>query len=73
MNATTSRLTVDLPAKDHKRLKMTASLLDISMSIEEFMHRKPNKITEKALKDSQSGKNLKKFNNLDEMFDDLGI
>ena len=40
------------------------------MSVEEFMHQ-PNKTTVKALKQSEAGKNLKKFQTLDEMFDDL--
>jgi hypothetical protein len=74
-----TRLTIDLPSSEHKRLKMAASLMDISMkqlvlmSVEDFMQKKFNKVTEKALKQSRVGKNLKKFSNLDELFDDLGI
>lgn len=54
-------------------------MMDISMkelllmSFEDFMHKKFNKVTEKALKQSKAGKNLKKFDTLDELFDDLGI
>jgi len=33
--------------------------------VDEFLPRKPNKITVKALKQSQGGKGLKKCNNLD--------
>ncbi len=68
-------LTIDLPASEHKRLKMTASLMDVSMkqlvlmSVDDFMQRKLNKVTEKALKQSKIGENLKKFDNLN----DLGI
>ena len=74
-----SRLTIDLPLSAHKRLKMTASMMDISMkdlvliSVEEFIHRKPNKVTEKALKQSMAGKNLKKFDSINDLFEDLGI
>lgn len=79
MSHRTSRLTIDLPASEHKRLKMAASLMDVSMkqlvlmSVENFMQKKLNKVTEKALKQSKLGKNLKKFDNLDALFDDLGI
>ena len=74
-----SRLTIDLPTSEHKRLKMAASLMDISMKqlvlmgVADFMEKKFNKVTEKALKQSKSGKNLKRFDNLEDLFDDLGI
>jgi hypothetical protein len=74
-----SRLTIDLPSSEHKRLKMAASMLGttmkelVIMSVEEFMHRKLNKVTEKTLKQSEAGKGLKKFNNMDELFEELGI
>jgi hypothetical protein len=45
----------------------------VLMSVEEFMQRKPNKVTVKAIKQSEMGKGLKKFDSLDELFDDLGI
>ena len=35
--------------------------------------KKLNKITKQALNQSKLGKNLKKFNSLDDLFDDLGI
>ena len=79
MSIRTARLTIDLPASEHKRLKMAASLMDVSMkqlilmSVDDFMQKKLNKVTEKALKQSKAGKNLKKFESLDDMFDDLGI
>jgi hypothetical protein len=41
--------------------------------MDEFMHKKPNKVTVKAIRQSETGKGLKKFNNLDELFEDLGI
>jgi len=31
----------------------------------------PNKITKKTLEDSASGKNIKRFNSIDSLFDDL--
>ena len=79
MSHRVARLTIDLPAFEHKRLKMTASLMDVSMkqlvlmSVDDFMQKKLNKVTEKALKQSKLGKNLKKFDSLDDLFNDLGI
>ena len=43
------------------------------MSVDDFMQKKLNKVTEKALKQSKAGKNLKKFDSLNDLFDDLGI
>ena len=79
MTTKTIRYTMDLPVKEHKRISTTASLLGLSMrdlfllSVEEFTHKKLNKVTEKALKESGLGKGLHKFDSLQEMFDDLGI
>ena len=77
MSLKISRLTIDLPSSAHKKFKTVASLMGISMkdlvilSVEEFMHRKPNKKTEAALKQSESGKGLKKFKNIEDLFKDL--
>ena len=79
MSLKISRLTIDLPLSEHKRLKTAASILGTSMkelvlmSVEEFMHKKLNKVTQKALKQSEQGRGLKKFSNLDDLFEDLGI
>ena len=79
MSTKTARLTIDLPKTEHKRLKMAASMMGTSikglvlMSVDEFMHRKPNKVTVKAIRQSDAGKNLKKFDSLDDLFEDLGI
>ena len=79
MTAKTARLTIDLSKAEHKRLKMAASMMGTTMkslvmlSVDEFLHRKPNKVTLKAMKQSESGKGLKKFNSLNELFEDLGI
>lgn len=79
MSTKTARLTIDLPKSEHRRLKMMASMLGTSikalvlLSVDEFMHRKPNKVTKKAIKQSEIGKNLKAFDSLDALFEDLGI
>ncbi len=79
MTHATSRLTIDMPSSEHKRLKMVASMMKTSMkelvlmSVENFMERKFNKKTEKALRDAEKGKNLKKFATLKEFYEDLGV
>ncbi|HSW72627.1 MAG TPA: hypothetical protein VLG44_04395 [Chlamydiales bacterium] len=79
MTTKISRLTIDLPSREHRKIKMAASMMDISMkdlvllSLDEFMHRKFNKVTEKAMKQGREGKNVKKFKNMEELFEDLGI
>ena len=79
MSTKPARLTIDLSKAEHKRLKMAASMMGTTMkdlvltSVDEFLHRKPNKVTLKAMKQSESRKGLKKFSSLDEFFEDLGI
>lgn len=79
MSYKTSKLTIDILSSEHKRIKTVALMMGITMkelillSFDDFMHRKPNKVTIKALKLSERGKNLKRFNTLDELFEDLGV
>lgn len=61
-----SKLTIDLPATQHKRIKIAASMVGVT-------NRKFNKATEKALKQTEQRNGLKQFNTLDELFEDLGI
>lgn len=62
-----SKLTIDLPVTQHKRIKMAASMMGVTiknlllMSFENFMHRKLNKVTEKALKLAEQKKGGKKI------------
>lgn len=79
MSIKAARLTIDLSKSEHRRLKMAASMMGTTMkdlvllSVEEFLQKKPNKTTLKAMKQSESGKGLKKFKTIDALFDDLGI
>lgn len=73
----TQRITLDVPLAQHKKIKMIASMMELSikdlmlMSFDEFMHKKYNKITEKAIKQTLAGKNVKRFKNLDDLIEDL--
>lgn len=79
MPAKTSRLTIDLSPAQHRRLKMAATMMGTSMKdivilgVDAFLHQKPNKATLKAMKQSETGKGLKKFANMDEFLKNLGI
>lgn len=79
MSIKTSKLTIELPIAEHKRLKTAALMMGISMkdlvivSFEDFMHRKPNKVTEKAMKQAETGKGVKRFKSLDALLKDLGM
>ncbi len=73
------RITIDLPNKEHKKLKTAATLLGVSMKEfvidslhETFKSRTYNKKTLKAIRESEEG-NLKEFDSLEDMFEDLGI
>ncbi|MCX6991140.1 MAG: hypothetical protein NTX49_08785 [Chlamydiae bacterium] len=77
MAAEISRLSVNLPRRKHCKVKKAASSMGISirelveLSLDEFLHRKPNKETEEALQESLSGKGLKKFKNAEDLFKHL--
>ncbi len=79
MSAKTSKLTINLPIGEHKRLKAAALMMGLSMkdlvivSFEEFIRRRPNKVTEKAMRQAETGKGVKKFNSLDDLLKDLGM
>ncbi len=72
-----SRLTVNLPKKKHHKVKRAAFNMGISMrelvelSIDEFLHRKPNKETDAALQQSILRKGLKGYENIEDLFKDL--
>jgi len=76
-----SRITIDLPAASHKRLKALAAVLGKSMreivieSIEEHLadFSMPNKKTLAVIKDIEEGKNLVRADGLEDLFKKLGI
>ena len=73
----TQRITLDVPATQHKKIKTLALMMDLSikdlmlMSFEEFMHKKYNKVTEKAIKQTLAGKGVKRFKTLDDLIEEL--
>ena len=76
-----SRITIDMPIADHKRLKAVAAILGKSMrdvvmdSIKEHLHqvKVPNKKTLKAIANIETGKDLVKAKNAKDLFKKLGI
>ena len=76
-----SRITIDIPKIDHKKLKAMAAILGKSMQtivrelIEECLSGShyPNTTTINAIKDAQEGKGLVKSDSLDDLFKKLGI
>ena len=74
-----SRITIDIPKIDHKKLKAISALLGISMrelvieSIREHLYKYPNKETLKAIENVEKGGNLTKTKNIKDLFKKLGI
>ena len=76
-----SRMTIDIPEEDHKRLKALAALLGKSMReiILEWMHEHlyganaPNAETLEAIKQIERGENLIESTDVDDLFRKLGI
>lgn len=76
-----SRITIDIPKVDHKRLKAMAAVLGTSMQtivrdlIEQCLNssHQPNKVTKKAIKGVKAGKGLIASGSLEDLFKKLGI
>ncbi|MBI5346738.1 MAG: hypothetical protein HZB76_06325 [Chlamydiae bacterium] len=76
-----SRMTIDLPAEDHKRLKALAAVLGKSMReiVAEWIHgnlyskNTPNVKTIKAIESVEKGKDLVEAKNAEDFFRKLGI
>lgn len=74
-----SRITIDIPAVDHKKLKAVAALLGKSMrevvieSIEEHLNKYPNKKTLKAIQDVDNGVGLEEVKDMRSLIKKLGI
>ena len=76
-----SRITIDIPIADHKRLKALAAILGKSMrdivitSIEEHLHKVkiPNKKTLRTIANIEAGKDLVQAENAEDLFKKLGI
>lgn len=80
MTARTTRMSIDVPLKDHKRIKVLAAAE--GASIREFVieciyeriypEKIPNKKTQKAMEDARKGR-TKKAKDFNELCDELGI
>jgi len=76
-----SRITVDIPKVDHKKLKAMAALTSRSMreiiveSIEEYLSsaKYPNKKTLKAIEEVEKGKGITEYKDTKDLFKKLGI
>jgi hypothetical protein len=76
-----SRMTIDIPEEDHKRLKALAALRGESMRtiilswIQENLYsaNSPNAATLRAIEKVEKGEDLVRSNDLDDLFDKLGL
>ena len=76
-----SRMTIDMPEKDHKRLKALAAISGKSMReiVVEWIHRHlyssntPNAKTLEAIKQIEQGENLVESDNADDLIKKIDI
>lgn len=76
-----SRMTIDIPSDDHRRLKALSAISGKSMReiVSEWIHlnlyseKTPNAETLKAIESVEKGKNLVKAKNTEDLFRKLGI
>ncbi len=77
----TTRMTIDVPARQHRRLKAIAALRGVPMKQivlecidkELYSQNIPNGETLKVFQETDEGKNLYHYEDVDEMFKKLGI
>lgn len=77
----TTRLSVDMNPKDHRKLKILADANGISLKdfiltvLEPYLHpqKKPNKATLKAIDNIEKGINLRSFKDVEHMWKELGL
>ena len=86
MPKTNTRVTIDIPTVDHKKLKMLAAYHGKSMreifvelierGLEDYQecskNHIPNEVTKKALENTKIRKGLKKADSVEELFKKLG-
>jgi predicted transcriptional regulator len=76
----TTRMSIDIPVKDHKRIKVLASAEGVTLKdfviecIREKIspEKKPNAKTRKAMKDAEKGKTLR-AKDIADLYEQLGI
>ena len=81
MSTNMTRLSVDIPVKAHRKLKIIAeanglTLRELVLSVlEPVLHpkKKPNAKTRKAIKDTEKGIGLKTYEEVDQLWDALGL
>jgi hypothetical protein len=77
----TTRMTIDIPIEEHRKLKAIAALRGVSMKViileclsrELYSDNVPNELTEKTLEDSDNDKNVKYYADLNELRERLGL
>lgn len=77
----TTRVSVDLPAEEHRKIKAIASLLGISLQeyirscVEEKLYAKkiPNDETKKAFEDLEKRRNLSIYESVDDLIKKLDL
>jgi macrodomain Ter protein organizer (MatP/YcbG family) len=81
MTASTTRLSIDMESKDHRKLKILAdahgmTLKELILTLLEpllYPNKKPNKETLKAMEQADKGIGLKTFESVEHMWKELGL
>lgn len=81
MSTETTRLSVEIPMKDHRKLKILAEANGLTLRelvlivLEPVLYPKktPNAVTQKAIKDTKKGIGLKTYEDVDHLWEVLGL
>lgn len=81
MATQTTRLSIDMDPKDHRKLKMLADANGVSLKdfiltlLDPYLHpnKKFNKQTQRAIENAEKGINLRSFKSVEHMWEELGL
>ncbi len=81
MATETTRLSIDMDPKDHRKLKILAEANGISLkdfiltALDPYLHPKktPNAKTQKAIENAEKGVGLKTYKSVEHMWKELGL
>ncbi len=81
MATETTRLSVEIPKKAHKKLKILAEINELTLkdlilfALDPILYpeKKPNKTTLKAIENTEKGIGLTSYESVEQMWDELGL
>ena len=77
----TTRLSIEIPSRDHRKLKILANANGLTLkefvliALNPILHpnKKPNKMTQKVMEETDRGEGLIPCDNMDDFWEQMGL